>query len=729
MQRFAHWSGTIGVLVGMLAGSATWAAAAQPPAGNAEPLQSYLGSYLAGRVARGLNDTESAVTFYRHALAQDSANPRILERAFLMELTEGNASQATTIARRLIKFDGSHRLAHLWLGVASFKTGDYRSADKYFARSNSGPIGELTSALARAWTAMGQKRHSAAVKHLQFRRQADWAKFYLQFHGALIADLSGRKPAARQAFQALFETDPRTPRTTMAVTRHASHWRDFAFADTIFARNIANTGGQAHPAVEDLRIKNVARERLAFLAPTPRDGLAEVFYGLGDALTTEGGLSLGAIYLQMAIHLKPDFPFALAALANVFETTKQHDRAIATYDRIRANSALKPLIDIRRATNLNATGKADEAEKVLKALLGERSANNAGKTDAPMPPAPSPALLDLRAAEIPGRIMRLGERGTHVGQLHGTLTALGIDAGEKTETFGEPLADAIRTFQRQQKLRTDGIFGGATRRQLQSALTAAIQSEEARLGITPGKRSPPTPLPLQEASELKIYEALASMLRQRQKYPEAIIYYSRIIARLPKPEKRHWGYWYARGTSYERAKDWPNAEKDLLKALELNSDQPLILNYLGYSWVDQNKNLARGLELITRAVQLKPDDGYIVDSLGWAYFRLGRYPDAVKHLERAVELRPNDPILNDHLGDAMWRVGRRREARYQWELSLTLKPEAAAMELTKKKLLVGLPEEASNRAIGLPKTDEKPKSIGKRADTAVRPQSPPVIGR
>ena len=115
-----------------------------------------------------------------------------------------------------------------------------------------------------------------------------------------------------------------------------------------------------------------------------------------------------------------------------------------------------------------------------------------------------------------------------------------------------------------------------------------------------------------------------------------------------------------------------------------------MLNYLGYSWIDQGRNLREGLKLIKKAVSLKPDDGYIVDSLGWAFYKLGRYNDAVGQLERAVELRPDDPVLNDHLGDALWRVGREREARFQWDQALSLNPEPDEIPKIKKKIAEGL---------------------------------------
>src|SRR5262249_40196530 len=131
-------------------------------------------------------------------------------------------------------------------------------------------------------------------------------------------------------------------------------------------------------------------------------------------------------------------------------------------------------------------------------------------------------------------------------------------------------------------------------------------------------------------------------------------------------------------------------EADLKRALALAPDQPLVLNYLGYSWVDQGKNLKEGTRLIEKAVQLKPDDGYIVDSLGWAHYKQGNFKEAVRFLERAVEIKPEDPTLNDHLGDAFWKVGREREARFQWNQALSLDPEPQDVDKIKAKIERGL---------------------------------------
>jgi Flp pilus assembly protein TadD len=153
--------------------------------------------------------------------------------------------------------------------------------------------------------------------------------------------------------------------------------------------------------------------------------------------------------------------------------------------------------------------------------------------------------------------------------------------------------------------------------------------------------------------------------------------------------------YYFRGICFERAKQWPKAEADLKMSLDLFPDQPHVLNYLGYSWIDQGFNLDEGMRMIKRAVEQRADDGYIVDSLGWAYYRLGNREEAVKQLERAIELKPEDPTINDHLGDAYWRVGRVLEARFQWSHARDLKPEPEDLVKIEAKLKSGLPDDTS----------------------------------
>ena len=183
---------------------------------------------------------------------------------------------------------------------------------------------------------------------------------------------------------------------------------------------------------------------------------------------------------------------------------------------------------------------------------------------------------------------------------------------------------------------------------------------------------------------------LGDILRSKKRFGESVEAYDKAIGHIGTMKKRHWMLLYSRGIALERSKQWSRAEKDFLAALELNPDQPYVLNYLGYSWVDQGIKLDRAKTMIERAVELRPNDGYIVDSLGWALFRIREFPVAVRHLERAVELRPQDPTINDHLGDAYWRVGRRNEARFQWRRSLSLDPEPDQAKRIRDKIKGGL---------------------------------------
>lgn len=189
------------------------------------------------------------------------------------------------------------------------------------------------------------------------------------------------------------------------------------------------------------------------------------------------------------------------------------------------------------------------------------------------------------------------------------------------------------------------------------------------------------------------YEALVTLgdvLRRQKRYSEAAEAYGGALARAGgSKEARNWSLFYARGIAYERARQWSKAEPDMLEALRLSPDQPDVLNYLGYTWVDQGINVEKGRKLIERAVELRPNDGAIVDSLGWALYRMGEFQAAVKHLERASELKPEDPTINEHLGDAFWQVGRDTEARFQWQRAMGLDPEPEQIEPLKAKISTG----------------------------------------
>ena len=168
---------------------------------------------------------------------------------------------------------------------------------------------------------------------------------------------------------------------------------------------------------------------------------------------------------------------------------------------------------------------------------------------------------------------------------------------------------------------------------------------------------------------------LGDILRGQQRFTDATAAYDRAIARVKTPAEPDWALFYDRGICYERSHQWTKAQADFEHALTLSPDQPYVLNYLGYSWADMGRNLPQAREMLEKAVERRPNDGAVVDSLGWAMFRQGQVADAVRTLERAVELDPEDASINGHLGDAYWAAGRKLEAVYQWRRALNFNPE------------------------------------------------------
>jgi Flp pilus assembly protein TadD len=186
------------------------------------------------------------------------------------------------------------------------------------------------------------------------------------------------------------------------------------------------------------------------------------------------------------------------------------------------------------------------------------------------------------------------------------------------------------------------------------------------------------------------WTALGDTYRAGEKYADAVTAYDRAVALLGKPARKDWTLFYARAMSQEKLGRLDQSEADIETGLKLSPDQPELLNYLGYSWVDRGRRIPEALTMLEKARTLRPYDGYIVDSVGWAYFKLGRYEEAARTLEAAVLLVPGDPTINDHFGDALWRAGRRLEARYQWNHAITFSDDDADKAVIAQKLKAGL---------------------------------------
>ncbi|MEI8144384.1 MAG: tetratricopeptide repeat protein [Alphaproteobacteria bacterium] len=527
---------------------------------------SVYGNVLAARIASGVRDTAASSVFWRAALRQDPRNTEILERAFVTSLADGNVDEALPLAERLIQGDRAHRLARLALGVRAVKARQFQTARNHLTAAPRA-ANDLTTALILGWTHFGSGEATAGVAAIDRLAGADWYELFKNYHAGLLLDAANRRQDAGRRLEAAYRQDSTILRVADAFARWTSRNKGTQDALAIYSaydKVILN-----HPVVEEAEKQLRERQTLPPLIRNAQSGAAEVLYGLGAALSRQGGEDLSLIYLQLARYLDSEHELAILSLADLYEHLKLPTRAIDVYDEMPETSALYRNAQVQRALNLDQVDRTDEARKVLNDLLE------------------------------------------------------------------------------------------------------------------------------QKPNDIEVLQALGNILRARKIFGESVDVYSRAIALIPNPEPQHWIYFYFRGIAYERTKRWALGEADLKRAMALIPEsntrgRAQILNYLGYSWVDQGINLEEGLQLVRRAVELTPEDGYIVDSLGWAYYRLGRYEDAVVELERAIELRPEDPVINDHLGDAYWKVGRINEAYFQWAHARDLKPEAEDLPRILDKLEHGM---------------------------------------
>jgi len=388
------------------------------------------------------------------------------------------------------------------------------------------------------------------------------------------------------------------------------------------------------------------------------------------------------------------------------------DKAIAVFDRIGEEEALRPFAAYHKALALASAGNYGGAEELFAAndgqltRLSRRSAlarveiqSQLGEYELALATlndsfgsGSDPALDDMRtrleAEEALGFSIASTARDG-IAEVFFTLAA--VMNGEAANDFVlmyARVASALSPQHVDAVLLSAELLDQLGRYELSIATYKQVPSDHpeyyaAEMGRAEALRRAAKPDAAAEVLEQLVGDfptlpqvsiSLGDLLRQQEDYAGAISAYDAALSNMPEDSRSRWFLHYARGISYERLKDWPKAEADFRASLALRPDSPQVLNYLGYSLIEKEDSpdkLDEALGMIEQAVAAQPNSGYIVDSLGWVFYRLGRYADAVGHMERAVELMPVDPVVNDHLGDVYWAVGRLREAEFQWKRALS----------------------------------------------------------
>lgn len=348
------------------------------------------------------------------------------------------------------------------------------------------------------------------------------------------------------------------------------------------------------------------------------------------------------------------------AYGNFLERTGRQDKALEAYELFLRATQNNPLVEAAR-DRLKAGGETKPFVASAEAGIAEAMYSIAG------------ALTDERSIDIALIYAQLAlsihpdfpEGQTLLGEIYNQMK------------LHQPAIDAYSNVPQDNPLRSSAEI------QIATNLNQLKKPEEAVAALKA--------LIAREPANYNALLALGNLYRLNEKWLDAADAYTQALARIDEPGEQQWSVYYFRGIAYERAGRWANAEPDFRKALRFQPEQASVLNYLGYSLIEKRLNLDEAFKMVEKAVSLRPNDGYIVDSLGWAHFQLGNYDEAVELLERAAGLRPEDPVINDHLGDALWRVGRTLEAKFQWQYALDSNPTEADAGKIRKKLKDGLP--------------------------------------
>ena len=408
--------------------------------------------------------------------------------------------------------------------------------------------------------------------------------------------------------------------------------------------------------------------------------------GAGDGAAAEADLK--SMHTQSGADALTYFNEAMLA-----EFFGQKDKADEFYNLEKKSGGPSPRVIDAYGRFLERNGRAKDAQ-TLYTLVGD---------DSSFAPVASAGLARIALGQTPEPLMARAEDGA-AEALFGIAASLGDAASRDVSILYLRLALFLQPNLDLAKLLLADRFEALTK------YDNAIEVCRSVARDSPYYRIAAVEIAIDEARSSKVDEAIADLkalaaiypadvetwtalgdtYRQAEKYGDATKAYDRAIQAAGAPTKRNWPLYYARAITEQQTNNWNAAEADLELALKLSPNEPQVLNYLGYSWVDQRRNISQAVTMLEKASTLAPDDGYIVDSVGWAYYRLGRYGDATKTLEKAIKMVPGDPTINDHLGDAYWKVGRKLDARFQWNHALAFGAEDKEKTKIEKKLQAGL---------------------------------------
>jgi tetratricopeptide (TPR) repeat protein len=538
----------------------------------------------------------------------------------------------------------------------------------------------------------------------------------------------------------------------------AGSTHDTAAATTFFREAI-----QEDPRNQEL----IERAFVAFLA----NGSMPEAYRTAERLSTRDGSNnlarfalavqslkakkYGDVRAKLTVKGRPADLTATLLTAWAYAGAKDGKQALATVDKLKSERAFNQFREYHAALIADVTGNAAEAEKRFKAAYeGERNTLQVvdayarflakrGRRDealtiyktfdetVPRHPAVRAAMAALKDGKPLGPTVTTAQEGAAellyglgvVGNSQGDeLTAiiylrLGLDLDPGHALALVTLGDVYERLKQYDQ--ANAVFNRVPKdAPVRTSADIAIGQNYELLGRSAEAESYLKTLMDKHPDEVEVVMALGNVQRSRKQFAEAAESYDKAIKLIGTPTRGHWILFFYRGTSYERAKQWDKAEADLKKALELVPDtlpqgKAQVLNYLAYSWVDRNENIDEAFKMLTRAVELAPRDGMVIDSLGWAYYRMGRYDDAVRELEKAVELKAGDPVINDHLGDAYWKTGRKLEAKFQWNHAKDSNPEHDDLINILKKIDNGMDEaKVDGEAAPAPKPEAASESGG-----------------